>query len=86
MYVDDLSKTCVNDIDSKDMGTAITASLKQLKMEAHPDKSGLLVFGKKEFRDMMECKIDKNPTIVQDFVMGYKTNLAVQNFSIEFSF
>ena len=67
MYVDDLSKACVNDIDSKDMGMATTAALNQLKMEAHP---GLLVFGKPEARAELKARIDKNQTIVQ----GWGTN------------
>ena len=47
LFVDDMSKTCLNSKESAKMGEAITSTLNELKMEAHSDKSGLLVFGRK---------------------------------------
>ena len=46
MFVDDLSKCCLNSEESREMGVAVTKALTELKTDAHPDKSGLLVFGK----------------------------------------
>ena len=72
MYVDDIAKTCKTPIESKEMGEVITSSLGYLRMEAHPDKSGLLVFGRS--REKLKEEILKNPTKVQDFEMGFKTS------------
>ena len=70
MFVDDLSKCCLDSEESREMGVAITKALKELKMDAHPDKSGLLVFGQN--RDKLKREIEQNPTIVQNFTMGFK--------------
>ena len=52
------------------MGRAITQTLDELKMEAHNEKSGLLVFGKN--KDKFIKEVDNNPTFIQGFRMGYK--------------
>ena len=70
MFVDDFSKCCMTSEESKQMGIAITKALKSLKMEAHKDKSCILVFGKK--RDSLKEEILSNPTIIQDFTMAFK--------------
>ena len=70
MYVDDIAKVCKTPQDSADMGQAISDSLDDLKMEAHSEKSGLLVFGKK--RDKLKEDLINDPTEVQGFQMGFK--------------
>ena len=72
MYVDDIAKTCKTPDESKDMGQVITKSLGYLRMEAHPDKSGLLVFGRS--REKMKKDILRTPTVVQGFEMGFKVS------------
>ena len=52
------------------MGTAITKTLDELKMEAHQDKSGLLIFGRN--REKLKEEVELNPTIIQKFKIGYK--------------
>ena len=70
MFVDDMNKTCVNSKESALMGTAITDTLNELKMSAHEEKSGLLIFGKN--RENLMREVDKNPTYIQGFKLGYK--------------
>ena len=70
MFVDDISKCCIDSEESKDMGEVYTKSLKTMKMEAHPDKSCLVVFGKK--REELKRDVTLNPTVVQGFTMGIK--------------
>ena len=70
MYVDDLSKCCSNSTESRLMGEAITKALRELKMQAHPEKSCILVFGKK--REQIKEQVLKEPTVIQDFTMGFK--------------
>ena len=71
MYVDDLSKTCSDAQESKKMGQVITESLRKLKMQAHPDKSCLLVFGKN--KEKLKESIEATPTQIQDFDMKFST-------------
>ena len=70
VFVDDMSKTCRNSNESASMGKAITDTLNELKMKAHDEKSGLLVFGKN--KENLRREIEGNPTFIQDFKMGFK--------------
>ena len=70
MYVDDIAKACKTVQESSDMGQVVTDSLNDLKMEAHSEKSGLLVFGRR--RDKLRKELNENPTTVQGFTMGLK--------------
>ena len=70
MYVDDIAKTCKSTDESSNMGEVVTTSLDDLKMEAHPEKSGLLVFGRR--RATLKNQVKAQPTIVQGFEMGIK--------------
>ena len=71
MFVDDFSKCCKSSNESKKMGEAVTKALTELKMEAHPDKSGILVFGKQ--REKWYKDLDNNPTYIQNFTMKPKS-------------
>ena len=46
IFVDDMHNSCKDSRESAAMGKAITTTLNELKMEAHSEKSGLLIFGK----------------------------------------
>ena len=70
MYVDDIAKSCKNSTESARMGEVLTKSLSYLRMEAHPEKSGLLVFGRA--REKLKAEITATPTEVQGFTMGFK--------------
>ena len=70
LFVDDMGKPCLDDMESAVMGSAITETLNELKMEAHSEKSGLLVFGKN--REKIRQKVEANPTFIQGFKMGFK--------------
>ena len=70
MYVDDIAKVCKTSLDSADMGQVVSDSLDDLKMSAHSEKSGLLVFGRK--REKLKDELRANPTRVQGFTMGFK--------------
>ena len=70
VFVDDMSKTCRDSNESASMGLAITETLTELKMKAHDEKSGLLVFGKN--KNLLKEEIENNPTFIQGFKMGFK--------------
>lgn len=69
-FVDDLSKPCEELIEVQVNCKVITEMLTELGLQAHPDKSGVLVFGlnKEQFKDEML----NDPPTVQDFDMGVK--------------
>ena len=71
-FVDDLEKTTGNCESLRLNGDLVTESLDELQLESHPDKSGVLVFGRK--RDKMKEEIEKDPTFVQGHKMGFKTS------------
>ena len=70
MYVDDIAKSCKTSAESAQMGQVLTKSLGYLRMEAHPEKSGLLVFGRA--REKLKADIETTPTEVQGFTMSFK--------------
>ena len=70
MFVDDFSKCNATPQESRTMGKVLTHALKDLKMEAHPEKSCLLVFGRN--RDKLKEELKVQPTILQGFEMQSK--------------
>ena len=69
-FVDDLAKTCAKNKEIKVNGEVITETLNELQLQAHAEKSGLLVFGRE--REKFKEEILKDPTKVQNFVLGFK--------------
>ena len=69
-FVDDLAKSCRNNEELKINGEVITETLRELQLEAHPEKSGVLVFGRRK-EDLKES-ISKDPPRVQEFNLGFK--------------
>lgn len=69
-FVDDLAKNCVTALEAKANGEVITETLDELGLSAHPDKSGILVYGKN--REKLITDILKDPTEVQKFKLNFK--------------
>ena len=69
-FVDDLSKNCSSREELRINGEIITEALNELQLQAHADKSGVLVYGKK--REEFKQVIEQNPPRVQDFKLGFK--------------
>ena len=70
-FVDDLEKTSGNSESLRLNGELVTETLDKLQLESHPDKSGILVFGRK--REQMKKDILKDPTFVQGYKMNFKS-------------
>ena len=70
-FVDDLEKTTGDSESLRLNGDLVTESLNELQLESHPDKSGILVFGRK--REQLKAQIEKDPTFVQGHKMGFKS-------------
>lgn len=69
-FVDDLAKSCGSNLELKLNGEVITETLVELNLDAHPDKSGVLVFGKK--KEKLRDEIARDPPKVQSFNLGFK--------------
>ena len=69
-FVDDLAKNCGMNKELKINGTIITETLGELQLQAHADKSGLLVYGKN--KEKFKEEISKDPPMVQGFKLGFK--------------
>ena len=70
-FVDDLAKPCQNNSELKANGDVITETLDELKLQAHPEKSGILVFGENQEQLVKEIKND--PPKVQKFNLNIKS-------------
>mgnify|MGYP001162975371 FL=1 len=69
-FVDDLSKNCSEVKELEINANIITEALDELHLQAHPDKSGVLVYGKK--REEFKESILRNGPEVQGFKLGFK--------------
>ena len=69
-FVDDLSKVAKDEVELAENGIVIDETLNELRLEAHPEKSGILVFGRN--REKLKEKIRARPTVVQGFEMQFK--------------
>ena len=69
-FVDDLAKCCAGTEELVVNGEVITETLNELRLQAHADKSGVLVFGRR--RDEFKELISKNPPRVQEFNLAFK--------------
>ena len=69
-FVDDLEKTCVDETEVEANAGVITEMLNDLELQAHPDKSGVLVFGKG--REQLIRKIELRSPRVQNFILSFK--------------
>ena len=46
--------------------------LKEKRLEAHPDKTGYIVFGSKEYKKGVDKELEKNPLLLGDFPVKIK--------------
>ena len=70
-FVDDLSKNNMTKEELHVNCKIITQMLNELRLDAHPDKSGILVYGEK--RDEFKDEIAENQPEVQGFKMAFKS-------------
>ena len=70
-FVDDLAKNCSAGGEVSLMGEVITKMLDELKLQAHSEKSGVLVYG--ENQDDFKSELENLKPEVQRFVLAFKT-------------
>ncbi len=69
-FVDDLAKNCMKTSEVRVMGEVITEALDELRLEAHSEKSGVMVYGERRAEIMKE--LEEEPAFVQRFKLGFK--------------
>ena len=69
IFVDDTARLASSAEMARDGGKIFTQALDELSLEAHPDKSRLVILGSKKIRDEMKEKLEKDPVMVQGWEM-----------------
>ena len=67
MFVDDALRLAGDAKAARQGGEVITEALDELGLQAHPDKSALLIVGTKKYKDKVMAELEKDPVKVQDF-------------------
>ena len=69
IFVDDTLRMATDTKMARDGGIVFTESLNTLSLEAHPDKSRIVVMGSKQMREKVKQELEKDPVIVQGWEM-----------------
>ena len=69
MFVDDTLRMATDTKMARDGGKVFTEALDELSLEAHPDKSKIVVMGPKKAREEVKAELQKDPVIVQGWEM-----------------
>ena len=68
-FVDDTNKTCETSEQARIGGKVFTQALNELGLEAHPDKSAMVIMGGKKYREKIMKELEEDPVYVQGFKM-----------------
>ena len=69
VFVDDTLRMATDTKMARDGGKVFTEALDELSLEAHPDKSKIVVMGPKKAREEVKAELQKDPVIVQGWEM-----------------
>ena len=70
MYVDDAAIMADSVQGAIDGGDLMTKALNELGLEAHPEKSAMVIMGPKKFKDQIRAQLEKTPVMVQGWKLG----------------
>ena len=74
IFVDDTARIAEDTKMARDGGKVFTKALDELSLEAHPDKSKIVVMGSKKLREETKKELEENPVIVQGWEMKTSEN------------
>ena len=69
IFVDDTARLATSTEMARDGGKVFTQALDELSLEAHPDKSRIVVMGSKALREKAKKELEENPVKVQGWDM-----------------
>ena len=83
-YQDDVGTMCTNVDMAKNQAEKLSNMLKEKTLQAHPDKSGILIIGAKKYQKKVQSEIKDNQISLYGFVL--KTKLSDKYLGQIFSF
>ena len=72
-YQDDVGTLCTNVAMARSQAKKLTQMIKEKTLDAHPDKSGIVLLGSKRFKDRVEKELIKEPINFNKFNLKIKT-------------
>ena len=73
-YQDDVGSICENVEMARKHADKLSKLTKEKVLEAHPEKSGILILGSKKFKTKVEKELNENPIYLTDFKLDIKMN------------
>ena len=73
IFVDDTLRMATDTNMARDGGIVFTESLGNLSLEAHPDKSRIVIMGPKKMREEIKRELMKDPVMIQGWEMKTST-------------
>ena len=71
-YQDDVGTMCTSLEMAKSQAKKMSKMLQKKTLQAHPDKSGILLLGSKKYKDKMRKELEENPIILNNFSLRLK--------------
>ena len=72
-YQDDIGTPCTDIEMARDQANKMSRMLKEKSLEAHHDKSGLLILGSKKYKDRMKKEVERSPILFNKFSLQTKS-------------
>ena len=71
-YQDDIGSICDDVKIAKSQADKLTKMTLKKNLEAHPDKSGILIIGSDKYKQKVEKELSKNPIYLTNFKLDVK--------------
>ena len=71
-YQDDVGTMCTNVDMAKNQAEKLSNMLKEKTLQAHPDKSGILIMGAKKYQQKVQSEVEKTKIRLNGFVLKTK--------------
>ena len=71
-YQDDIGKPCAGVHQAQVANVKMAHLFQEKGLDAHPDKTGFIVFGGKEYKENVNILLENNPLYLGDFKLKRK--------------
>ena len=83
IFVDDTLRMATDTDMARDGGVVFTESLNTLSLEAHPDKSRIVVMGPRKMREKVKAELEKDPVKIQGWELKTSTMETYLGFQLD---
>ena len=73
-YQDDVGSMCEDVEMLRKQAERLSKMTKEKVLQAHPDKSGIIILGSEKYKKSVEVELEKNPVYLTNFKLDIKTN------------